>query len=102
MDPGLWRDAQADQEDACPEQEAGETDPHGETAVSGAAQCRERQRPSQRAVKPSSQQSDEGNEGGGCAEQKARDNHHKTDAGQRLATPLLATKVVLLAAGVQV
>jgi hypothetical protein len=53
----------------------------------------QRQRGTQRAVKPCAEQADEADESGGRAEHQTGQNQNKTQAKHRLATPSLANKV---------
>ena len=60
MGPRLLRDAQTDQEDAGPEQEAADADPKSDAPVGGAAQRGQRQDASHGAVEPGAEQADLG------------------------------------------
>lgn len=53
----------------------------------------QRQRGTERAVKPCAEQPDEADESGGGAEHQTCHDQNKTKAEHRFATPLLANKV---------
>lgn len=50
-------------------------------------------------MEPGAEQADETDEGGGSAEHQTGENEDKTQAEQRIATPVLALRVVLRQGG---